>query len=205
MCGFNVNSKIPIVDKSQVVQCVKDRKATNKFIENIDYVYKYSLEVGVDPSIVIAISCLETGYGHSNLFINYNNPGGIKSTYGWRRFDNIKDGYKYMINLLATYSGLRNKSSRLYGKAKTTQELGNYYWVENGTDRGYHRQLTTMIKTMQSYPVKKEANNPVKKTVTQKLLDMVKNNKPSDIIYKILNRKEEDNPMDLIRESLNKR
>ena len=137
-------------DISQARQFLTDRHASKKMMDSLDFIYDYCAEIGIDPTLVVAISSIETGYGKSNLFVNYNNPGGIKARSGWKRFDTIEDGYRYMIRLLATYAGLINENSWLYGKATTTQQLGNYYWVENGCDRGYHSQLTRQIKTIQS-------------------------------------------------------
>ena len=147
----------PLVDKSQTIQFLKDRKASKKMLDCVDFVYEYAESKGIDPSIIMAMSSIEAAYGKSRLFIYNNNPGGIKTRNGWAHFDTIEDGYRYMINLLATYAGTNNNTtSYLYGKAKTTQQLGNYYWVENGCDAGYHRQLTIQIENMRSYPIIKE-------------------------------------------------
>lgn len=175
-CGFSVSRQVPIVDKSQALQCIKDRNATQKFINSIDFIYEYSKKMKVDPSIVVVISCLETGYGKSNLFRNLNNPGGIKAVKGWRKFKTIEDGYKYMIDLLATYAGVNdNTDSYLYGVAKTTQDLGKYYWIENGVDKGYHDKVTTMIRIMQSYPKETYIKNPIqdKKKKSFKVIKML--------------------------------
>lgn len=201
--AFDLNTDIPIVDKSQTIQCMKDRHASKEFLNSIDFVYKYALEVGIDPSIVMAMSALETGYGKSNLFKSNNNPGGIKAKRGWAKFNSLEDGYTYMINLLATYSGLKNTSSWLHGKALTTEQLGKIYWVENGVDKGYHNQLTIMIKAMGSYPVVKE--NVKKESSIDKIKDAIhKKNSPMDVIQKILSRKKDSNSLEFIMERLNK-
>lgn len=177
--AYDINKQPPLAHKSQAIECIKDRKASKKFINSVDFIYEYSQKLNVDPTIVIAISCLETGYGKSNLFVNYNNPGGIKSRNGWKQFDTIEDGYKYMIELLATYSGQINKSWRIYNKAITTEQLGNYYWVENGADKGYHDKLTIMINAILSYPIKQDNDTlPYKKKKKSAL----------DIIYSKINR-----------------
>ena len=195
--------------QEQVYQCMKDRNASKEFLEIIPFVYEYSKTLGVDPTIVLAISSIETGYGKSNLFRNYNNPGGIKSRSGWRRFDTLEDGYRYMINLLAIYAGIIGEDRWQYNKAHTTEELGNYYWVENGVDRGYHKQLTTMIRTILRYP-KKEVNETKpksdEKVTTKKIKEPTKDkvdSKPSDIIYNILNKdKEESGALRIINDIL---
>lgn len=171
--AYDINKQPPLAHKSQVIQCVKDRKASKKFIDSVDFVYKYSQKLNVDATIVMAISCLETGYGKSNLFMNYNNPGGIRSRNGWKQFDSIEDGYKYMIELLATYSGQINKSWRIYNKAITTEELGNYYWIENGVDKGYHNKLTVMIDTILSYPIERNNDSLTYRKNKKSILDII--------------------------------
>lgn len=225
--AYEINTDEPMADKSQVIQFLKDRNASDEMLDNVDFIYEYSEELGIDPTIVIAISSLETGYGKSNLFRNYNNPGGIKSKNGWAKFKTTRDGYKYMIRLLATYSGKINKNSWLYDKAHTTQELGNYYWVENGCDSGYHKQLTIVINKILSYPLKKEkkVTKQEKKQETKieenKITESVeKEDTKQNKLQQIMNRKKESkNPltsilnnrkdsngsgMDLIKNSLNK-
>lgn len=149
----------PIIDKSQAEQFLIDRHASKKMLDCLDFIYEYAEEVGIDPGIVVAMSSIETGYGKSNLFVNHNNPGGIKSSRtrnGWAHYDSAEDGYRGMINLLATYAGLRNPNSYLHGVSKTTQGLAGIYWTNYGNDRGYHGQLSRQIETMRSYPIKKE-------------------------------------------------
>ena len=193
----------PLIDKSQTVQFLKDRNASKKMLNCINFVYEYAESKGIDPSIIMAISSIETGYGKSRLFVYNNNPGGIKSRNGWAHYDTIEDGYKAMINLLATYAGTNNNTtSYLYGKAKTTQQLGNYYWVENGCDAGYHRQLTRQIEKMRSYPIIKE--KPVKKepVITKKFQKKNDSHKRQrsgvDIIFDILDDKEHSSGYDFI-------
>ena len=193
----------PLIDKSQTVQFLKDRNTSKKMLDCVDFIYEYAESKGIDPSIIIAISSIETGYGKSRLFVYNNNPGGIKARNGWAHYDTIKDGYKAMINLMATYAGTNNNtSSYLYGKATTTQQLGNYYWVENGCDAGYHRQLTRQIEKMRSYPIIKE--KPVKKQPViieqpQKKNTSHKGQRSgADIIFDILDDKEHSSGYDFI-------
>ena len=205
-------------DISQSRQFLEDRNASKKMLNSLEFIYDYCDEIGIDPTLVVAISSIETGYGKSNLFVNYNNPGGIRARNGWQRFDTIKDGYRYMIRLLATYAGLVNKGSWLYGKATTTQQLGNYYWAENGCDHGYHNQLTRQIKTIQSYKVikpKKEKSKEIKKAKdtgnknAKDIIDTIVERKksPTNIIKDILNRKnskKNGSSLDLMYNSLKK-
>ena len=192
----------PLIDKSQTVQFLKDRNASKKMLDCVDFVYKYAESKGIDPSIIMAISSIETGYGKSRLFVYNNNPGGIKARNGWARYDTAKDGYRAMINLLATYAGTNNNTgSYLYGKATTTQQLGNYYWVENGCDSGYHRQLTRQIEKMRSYPIIEE--KPIKKPVVleqpqKKNTSHKRQHSGADIIFDILDDKEHSSGYDFI-------
>ena len=193
----------PLIDKSQTVQFLKDRNASKKMLNCIDFVYEYAESKGIDPSIIMAISSIETGYGKSRLFVYNNNPGGIKARNGWAHYDTIKDGYRAMINLMATYAGTNNNTgSYLYGKATTTQQLGNYYWVENGCDAGYHRQLTRQIEKMRSYPIIKE--KPIKKPVVpeqpqkKKSTSHKRQHSGADIIFDILDDKEHSSGYDFI-------
>ena len=193
----------PLIDKSQTVQFLKDRNTSKKMLDCVDFVYEYAESKGIDPSIIMAISSIETGYGKSRLFVYNNNPGGIKSRNGWAHYDTIEDGYKAMINLLATYAGTNNNTtSYLYGKATTTQQLGNYYWVENGCDSGYHRQLTRQIEKMRSYPIIKEKlvkKEPVITKKFQKKNDSHKRQRSGvDIIFDILDDKEHSSGYDFI-------
>ena len=192
----------PLIDKSQTVQFLKDRNASKKMLDCVDFVYEYAESKGIDPSIIMAISSIETGYGKSRLFVYNNNPGGIKARNGWARYDTAKDGYRAMINLLATYAGTNNNTgSYLYGKATTTQQLGNYYWVENGCDSGYHRQLTRQIEKMRSYPIIEE--KPIKKPVVleqpqKKSTSHKRQHSGADIIFDILDDKEHSSGYDFI-------
>lgn len=209
--AYSINTNKPMAHKSQVVQFCKKRHASKAFMNQIDFIYDYSKKIGIDPTIVIAISSIETGYGKSNLFRNYNNPGGIKARHGWHRFKTLKDGYRYMIRLLGTYSGKVNKRSWQYGKAKTTQALGNYYWVENGCDRGYHKQLTRQINSILSYPIKKSKPKKAKtiksnKKKQVKIPKTVVKKKPNamDYIKSRLNHKNDNYGMKMILNSLKK-
>ena len=192
----------PLIDKSQTVQFLKDCNASKKMLDCVDFVYEYAESKGIDPSIIMAMSSIETGYGKSRLFVYNNNPGGIKARNGWAHYDTAKDGYRAMINLLATYAGTNNNTgSYLYGKATTTQQLGNYYWVENGCDSGYHRQLTRQIEKMRSYPIIEE--KPIKKPVVleqpqKKNTSHKRQHSGADIIFDILDNKEHSSGYDFI-------
>lgn len=210
--GYDIIHYPPLVSKEQTIAFLKDRHATNKYMSCVDYVYDYSEKVGVDPSLVIAMSCLETGYGKSNLFRNSNNPGGIKAKHGWAKFSSPQKGFKHMIELLATYAGVMHKESWLYNYSKTTEGLAGMYWTNYGNDRGYHGQIEIMINNMSKYPksetkeeVKKE--NIVKDDATKNTLSIKKKKKdtrPIDIIYNILHKKDKSKAYRKILEYIDK-
>lgn len=202
----------PLIDKSQAEQYLKDRHASKKMLNCLDFIYDYAEEVGIDPSEIVAMSAIETGFGKSHLFVAYNNPGGIKSSHtsnGWAHYKTAKDGYKGMINLLATYDGLINKKSYLYGLSKTTEGLAGIYWTNYGNDLGYHKQLSKVIETMRSYPIKKTKAIKKQEIIKQenpKKIIKKSTNKPVttkkrtgiDIIYDILNKDDSNSGYDYI-------
>ncbi|MCF0110175.1 MAG: glucosaminidase domain-containing protein [Erysipelotrichaceae bacterium] len=60
---------------------------------------------GVDPYLVIAIACHETGYGSSEISKTYNNFGGVmnKDYTDFRYFDTPRDGVYYLAGLIRWY------------------------------------------------------------------------------------------------------
>lgn len=198
----------PLIDKSQAEQFLKDRHASKKMLNCLDYIYEYSKEVGIDPGVIVAMSSIETGYGKSHLFVAHNNPGGIKSSRtgdGWAHYDSAKAGYRAMINLLATYAGINNNTgSYLYGVSKTTQGLAGIYWTNYGNDYGYHKQLSRQIEAMRRYPIIKpksevevsKEKDPVK--VIEKITEPEKERSGIDIIYDILGKDKTSSGYDYI-------
>ena len=59
--SYDILAEYPMATQDQVYQCAKDRNASQEFLDIIPFVYEYSQQLGVDPTIVLAISCLETG------------------------------------------------------------------------------------------------------------------------------------------------
>ena len=137
----------------QAIEFLKDRNATKSMLDCVPFIYDYCEEVGIDATIVIGISSLETGYGKSNLFIRNNNPGGMKAHRGWMKFDTLEDGYRTMINKIAVMAGVRESKSFYYNTCYYVRDLGNIYWVENGCDRGYYNNLISQMNKIASYEV----------------------------------------------------
>ena len=150
----------------QAIEFLKDRNATKSMLDCVPFIYDYCEEVGIDATIIISISSLETGYGKSNLFIRNNNPGGMKARRGWMKFDTLEDGYRTMINKIAVMAGVRESKSFYYNTCYYVRDLGNIYWVENGCDRGYYNNLISQMNKIASYEVINE--EPKKEIIVEK-------------------------------------
>lgn len=155
----------------QAEQFLKDRNATQEMIDCVDFVYDYCEKVGIDATLIIAQSSIETGYGKSHLCRKYNNVGGMKASRGgWMKFNSLKDGYRAMINKIAVMAGVRKSSAYYFNSCYYIEDLGNIYWVENGCDYGYYNMLVGQMNRIKSYRryVKKKVNKPKKQTITNK-------------------------------------
>ena len=155
----------------QAEQFLKDRNATQEMINCVDFVYDYCEKVGIDATLIIAQSSIETGYGKSRLCRKYNNVGGMKASRGgWMKFNSLKDGYRAMINKIAVMAGVRKSSAYYFNSCYYIEDLGNIYWVENGCDYGYYNMLIGQMNRIKSYRryVKKKVNKPKKQTITNK-------------------------------------
>ena len=94
-------------------------------------------EYGIDNSIPVAISKLETGYYTSNAHNNYNNPGGIMTkingSYELKYFNTIEEGVDYFVsNLVDNYFSIG-----LY----SAEEIGPKYCPG---DAGWIRQVNIL-------------------------------------------------------------
>lgn len=146
----------------QAKQFLKDRNTTKEMIDCVDFVYDYCEKVGIDATLIIAQSSIETGYGKSHLCRKYNNVGGMKASRGgWMKFNSLKDGYRAMINKIAVMAGVRKSSAYYFNSCYYIEDLGNIYWVENGCDHGYYNLLCKQMNTIKSY--KKYHNKKVNK------------------------------------------
>ena len=155
----------------QAEQFLKDRNATQEMIDCIDFVYDYCEKVGIDATLIIAQSSIETGYGKSRLCRKYNNVGGMKASRGgWMKFNSLKDGYRAMINKIAVMAGVRKSSAYYFNSCYYIEDLGNIYWCENSVDYGYYNTLIGQMNRIKSYKkyVKKKVNKPKKQTITNK-------------------------------------
>lgn len=155
----------------QAKQFLKDRNTTKEIIDCVDFVYEYCEEVGIDATLIIAQSSIETGYGKSKLCRKYNNVGGMKSSHGgWMRFNSLKDSYRAMINKIAVMAGVKKSSAYYFNSCYYIEDLGKIYWCENSVDYGYYNMLCKQMNMIKSYRryVKKKVNKPKKQTITKK-------------------------------------
>ena len=87
----------------------------------------YSIELGLDPYLALAIALHETGcsYSCSGLLRSHNNLGGLKGGDGYyMSFDTLDDGIKGFLDILY---------DRYYSKGLTTPELMNPVYAESTT------------------------------------------------------------------------
>lgn len=87
----------------------------------------YSIELGLDPYLALAITLHETGcsYSCSGLVQTHNNLGGLKGANGkYMSFPTLDDGIKGYLDILY---------NRYYSKGLTTPELMNPVYAESTT------------------------------------------------------------------------
>ena len=155
----------------QAEQFLKDRNATQEMINCVDFVYDYCEKVGIDATLIIAQSSIETGYGKSRLCRKYNNVGGMKASRGgWMKFNSLKDGYRAMINKIAVMAGVRKSSAYYFNSCYYIEDLGNIYWCENSVDYGYYSMLCKQMNMIKSYKKyhNKKVNKPKKQSLNKK-------------------------------------
>lgn len=181
IAGYSERKPVIATDNTttpyQAEKFLKDRNATKEMINCIPFIYEYCEKTGVDATLIIGISSIETGYGKSHLCNSYNNPGGMKASRGgWMRFKTLKAGYKAMIDKIAVMAGVKKSKSYYYNSCYYIQDLGRIYWVESGCDSGYYRMLCKQMNTIKSYKkvdkekeTKKESKKVNKKNETKKV------------------------------------
>lgn len=181
----------------QAKQFLRDRNTSKEMIDQVDFIYEYCEEIGIDATIVVAMSSIETGYGKSRLFVRNNNPGGMKARRGWMSFDTLEDGYRTMINKIAVMAGVRKSKSFYYNSCYYIRDLGNIYWVENGCDKGYYNNLIIQMNKICSYEkaeeelvVIVEKEEPKKQSAKDYIMSFKKRKKTGlDLIYNAIERK----------------
>ncbi len=118
----------------------------NGYVSGDDYckqIEHVSSVLGIDKYFMYAIVQSECGF-NSNLFINSNNPAGIKNNSGdWWSFDTKEEGfYELGMEMLKYYNWIGKSPTCL--DVETLSEIrdihaplsdGNYEWLENVLDR----------------------------------------------------------------------
>lgn len=192
----------PTSDISQSRQFLEDRHASSKMIDSLEYIYKYSKKVGVDPTLIVAMSSIETGYGKSNLFVLNNNPTGMKSKNGWAKYDTANEGYKAMINHYALYAGHpqteSDKNSWLNGVAKDTTQMKGIWWGSTGTEGNYHKYLSIQVENIKRYPVKKSS------TKLEKITDAVDRRSKRNLLIEAVDNHNNSNGVNIIEKIINR-
>lgn len=100
----------------------------------------YSIELGLDPYLALAITLHETGcsYGCSGLVRTHNNLGGLKGGNGkYMSFPTLDEGIKGYLNVLY---------KRYYSKGLTTPEKMNPVYAQSTTWASKVRWYMNKIK-----------------------------------------------------------
>lgn len=105
---------------------VKLEKSMNSNLKGKGELFaSYSIELGLDPYLALAVVLHETGcsYNCSNLVKNNNNIGGLKGSNGkYLKFNSIDEGIKGYLDILY---------KNYYSKGLTTPELMNKRYAES--------------------------------------------------------------------------
>lgn len=194
---------------SQAEQFLSDRNATKEMMDCIPFIYDYCDKIGIDATLIIGISSIETGYGKSNLCKNNNNPGGMKARRGWMKFNSLKDGYKAMIDKIAVMFGVKKSNSYYYNSCKYIEDLGKIYWCENSVDHGYYNMLVKQLNRIKSYKrlekkvTKKVKENKLKENKKITINPPKKKQSAKDYLMSFT-KKDKKSGMDLINKALKK-
>ena len=177
----------PTSSESQCIQWLKDKNANQELIDLVPFIFKESIKVKVDPTLVIVQTSLETNYFKSDLCKSNKNTSGIKqrgNSSKYAKYDTYEEGLKAQIAHLALYAGNPQNwyyyTSWLDGWCTTVEQLTNR-WAE---DNSYSKKLLQMMSEIYSYESKCISSIEVEKE-TNKNEDTTYKNK----IYEILNRR----------------
>lgn len=105
----------------------------NSYVSNDNYLGQisyFSDLLGVDKCLIYAIVRTETGF-NSNLFLNSNNPAGLRKSDGWWRFDTKEEGIIELCLEVLKYHRLGAYTVSEIGAIHAPVSDGNEYWVSN--------------------------------------------------------------------------
>ena len=178
----------PTTTEDQCKQWMLDHDVDQEFIDLIPYIYNRCAEVGVDPTLVVSQSALETAYFTSGVLRTYHNTAGIKDRSNANRYayyETYKDGFNAQICHLALYAGNPQEeyyySSRLDGWVTTVEGLAGT-WAE---DLYYANKLKNIMANIQHYEVEEQTiEEPIDESVIE-TPNVVEEKEPVRIIHDI--------------------
>lgn len=125
LCGAAIEPHIPtlkICDPMAHIQCIAVNAVPEEPEEPVEIeepltteelIIREAKTAGVDPSVAVAISRLETGHWTSYAYTYHNNVGGLSDNEVPRSYATVEDGVKAFVNCLVSY----------WEKGLTTPEL----------------------------------------------------------------------------------
>lgn len=125
LCGAAIEPHIPtlkICDPMAHIQCIavtavpeepKEEPIIEEPLTTEELIIREAKTAGIDPSVAVAISRLETGHWTSYAYTYHNNVGGLSDNEVPRSYPTIEDGVKAFVNCLVSY----------WEKGLTTPEL----------------------------------------------------------------------------------
>ena len=133
LCGAAIEPHIPtlkICDPMAHIQCIAVTAVPEKTEEETveepltteELIIREAEAAGVDPSVAVAISRLETGHWTSYAYVHCNNVGGLSDNEVPRSYATVEDGVKAFVDCLASY----------WEKGLTTPELMESTYCPNG-------------------------------------------------------------------------
>lgn len=107
----------PVADVQYIVATTEVPEKPEEPIEEPltteELIIREAKTAGVDPSVAVAISRLETGHWTSYAYTYHNNVGGLSDNEVPRSYATVEDGVKAFVNCLVSY----------WEKGLTTPEL----------------------------------------------------------------------------------
>lgn len=116
--SVNIDSSFPETVTAESINAVLSQKGKSEKAKSGE-VGKAIMEAGtangINPAIMYAMFAIETGWGESDKFTLYNNPGGIKCKSGfecfkscdtcasWTKFNSLEQGFQVKAEILRTY------------------------------------------------------------------------------------------------------
>ena len=221
-CAYNdyniINS--PTSNIQQIEIWAKKKRANDLFMSWVPLAYDIAVHHKVDPTVMIAQTAIETGYGDFGgvLDASYFNTCGMKTNKGGgnynknahQRFNSWKDSFIAQAQHLRLYAGLDDLSGeKIYdvrhfkeikGTAKTVNELGEK-WASNINYGLYINQLCDEIIGTK-VEITNESNRDVDKSRTIIVVNNIPNKKNSEYLMEVIQRGNEFKYTEYIKDML---